>query len=147
MRPALRFADYIAAESADRSPREPRLPVLWQPLVRAVAEAFGAQRSSLARTRDSEAMKAAIIASAFDAVVAIDERGEVVEFNPAAEQMFQITREAALGRQLGPLIMLPHLRAEHEDGLRRYLATGEGQSARPAARNGGAARRRTGVSG
>jgi PAS domain S-box-containing protein len=70
-------------------------------------------------------MKAAIIASAFDAVVAIDERGEVVEFNPAAEQMFQITREAALGRQLGPLIMPPHLRAEHEDGLRRYLATGE----------------------
>ena len=46
-------------------------------------------------------MKAAIIASAFDAVVAIDERGVVVEFNPSAEQMFGITREAALGRPLG----------------------------------------------
>jgi hypothetical protein len=50
VRPALAFADYIQAESTDQSPGEPRLPVLWQPLARAVAEAF---RPSAARSRRS----------------------------------------------------------------------------------------------
>jgi PAS domain S-box-containing protein len=125
VRPALAFADYIRAESADRSPGVPRLPLLWRPLAQAVAEAFRAQRSSLAQIQDSEAVKSAIIASAFDAVIAIDEQGLVVEFNPSAEQMFGLTRAAALGRPLGELIVPEHLRARHDDGLRRYLATGE----------------------
>jgi PAS domain S-box-containing protein len=125
VRPALAFADYIKAESADHSGGEPRLPILWQPLVSAVADAFRAQRSSLAQTRDSEAMKAAIIASAFDALIAIDEHGDVVEFNPSAEQMFGIARETALGWSLAELIVPAHLRERHRDGMRRYLASGE----------------------
>jgi PAS domain S-box-containing protein len=123
VRPALAFADYIKAESTDQCPGEPRLPVLWQPLARAVAEAFRAQRSALAQIQDSEALKSAIIASAFDAVIAIDEQGLIVEFNPSAEQMFGLTRAAALGQPLAELIVPEHLRARHQAGLRRSLTT------------------------
>ena len=42
----------------------------------------------LAALHRSEALNAAIIASALDCVIAIDEAGKVVEFNPAAEQTF-----------------------------------------------------------
>jgi PAS domain S-box-containing protein len=125
VRPALAFADYIRAESAERHPRQPRLPAFWQPLVTATGEAFRAQRSSLAQIQDSEAMKSAIIASAFDAVIAIDEAGMVVEFNPSAEQMFGIAGSQALGQPLAELIVPAHLRASHHRGMRRYLASGQ----------------------
>ncbi|HSA82174.1 MAG TPA: PAS domain S-box protein, partial [Geminicoccaceae bacterium] len=125
VRPALAFADYIRAESADQSPAVPRLPLLWKPLAQAAAQAFRAQRTSLARIQDSEALKSAIISSAFDAVVAIDEHSRIVEFNPSAEQMFGVARAAALGQPLAELILPAHLRERHRDGMRRYLATGE----------------------
>ena len=124
VRPALAFADYIRAESADRHPPQPRLPAFWQPLVTATGEAFRAQRSSLAQIQDSEAMKSAIIASAFDAVIAIDEAGLVVEFNPSAEQMFGIAGAQARGQPLAELIVPAHLRAGHRRGMERYLASG-----------------------
>jgi len=124
VRPALAFADYIEAESADQHPPEPRLPAFWQPLVRAAGAAFRAQRGALAQIQDSEAMKSAIIASAFDAVVAIDEAGLVVEFNPSAERMFGIPGATARGQPMAGLIVPAHLRGRHQDGMQRYLSSG-----------------------
>ena len=124
VRPALSFADYIRAEAADLKPQPPALPGWWRPLAGAAADAFHAQRSSLARIQDSEALKSAIISSSLDALIAIDEDGKVVEFNPSAEQMFGLERSAALGRPLAELIIPLPLRAQHDAGMRRYLATG-----------------------
>jgi PAS domain S-box-containing protein len=124
VRPALALADYIRAEAADLRPRPPALPSWWRPLVGAAAEAFYAQRSSLARIQDSEALKSAIISSALDALITIDEGGDVVEFNPSAEQMFGIERSRAIGRSLADLIIPVPLRAQHDAGIRRYLAGG-----------------------
>src|SRR5687767_7825696 len=56
----------------------------------------------------------------------MDGEGLVVEFNPAAEQLFGYSREEAVGRRLATLIVPPDLREAHEQGFRRYLATGEG---------------------
>jgi two-component system NtrC family sensor kinase len=75
--------------------------------------------------KHSEALNAAIIASSLDCVVAIDERGRIVEFNPAAEQTFGHRREDVLGRPIGALIVPPALRQRHAEGFARYLATGE----------------------
>lgn len=73
----------------------------------------------------SDARAAAVIASSLDCVVVIDERGAIVEFNPAAEATFGYAREFALGRQMAELIIPPALRARHHAGIERYLATGE----------------------
>ena len=78
----------------------------------------------LAARTASEALNAAIIASALDCVIAIDETGKVVEFNPAAEQTFGYHRADVLGRAIGELIVPPALRLRHADGFARYLASG-----------------------
>jgi two-component system NtrC family sensor kinase len=79
----------------------------------------------LAARTASEALNAAIIASALDCVIAIDEAGKVVEFNPAAEQTFGYRRADVLGRSIGELIVPPALRQRHADGFARHLAGGQ----------------------
>jgi two-component system NtrC family sensor kinase len=74
--------------------------------------------------KTSEALNKAIIDSALDCIIAIDEAGEVLEFNPAAESTFGYRRADVLGRRIGELIVPPELRQRHADGLARYLATG-----------------------
>ncbi|HYZ60968.1 MAG TPA: PAS domain S-box protein [Acetobacteraceae bacterium] len=73
----------------------------------------------------SEARNAAITASALDCIIAIDEDGRVVEWNPAAEETFGYSRDEALGQRVGDIIVPPGTRAEHELGMARYMLTGE----------------------
>jgi PAS domain S-box-containing protein len=68
----------------------------------------------------------AILDTAFDAVISMDESGRVVEFNQAATRILGHPREAAIGRDLAELIIPPELREGHRAGLRRYLAGGPG---------------------
>jgi PAS domain S-box-containing protein len=74
--------------------------------------------------RASEARVRAILDTAFDAVISIDESGRIVEFNQAATRMLGHPRERAIGQDLAELIIPPELREAHRAGLRRYLAKG-----------------------
>jgi PAS domain S-box-containing protein len=67
----------------------------------------------------------ALLETALDAIVCMDEQGRLVEFNPAAEKLFGYTRKEAIGRVMADLIVPPSLREAHRNGLARYLATGE----------------------
>lgn len=66
----------------------------------------------------------AVVMSALDSIVTIDEAGMVVEFNPAAERTFGYARDEALGRPVSELIVPPELRERHALGLARYLNGG-----------------------
>src|SRR3954462_4595185 len=78
------------------------------------------------RTRAREgARKDAILLTALDCIISMDERGLVAEWNPAAERTFGYTREEALGRDLADLILPERMRRPHRANLARYLATGE----------------------
>jgi PAS domain S-box-containing protein len=72
----------------------------------------------------SEASRLALMKSAPDAIVVIDEAGCVLEFNPAAESMFGWAREDVLGRPICDSIVPHHHRDGHTGGFRRYLAGG-----------------------
>jgi PAS domain S-box-containing protein len=74
----------------------------------------------------SEALSAAILSAALDAVVTIDQHSRVVEWNRAAEELFGLDRQEVLGRDLADLIIPPDLRPAHRSGMATYLATGEG---------------------
>ncbi len=76
--------------------------------------------------RASEATRAAMLESALDCIVAMDHRGYVVEFNPAAERTFGYRRAEVVGRSMAESIVPPALREAHRKGLAHYLATGEG---------------------
>ena len=67
----------------------------------------------------------ALLASALDAIIALDASGRVVEWNPAAEHIFGYTRDQAIGALLSDLISPPETRPHHEAALRRVLETGQ----------------------
>src|SRR5207245_730366 len=83
--------------------------------------------SGLEVLRQSERRKGAILDTALDAILTIDHRGFITEFNRAAESMFGYGRDEAVGREMAELIIPPALRAQHREGLERYLRTGEGR--------------------
>jgi two-component system sensor histidine kinase/response regulator len=70
-------------------------------------------------------MRNLVLDAAPDAVITIDERGEIVELNSAAEKMFGFTRSDMLGRRVGDLVVPEPQRPAHEAGLRRAVAGGE----------------------
>ena len=88
---------------------------------------FISRRRAEADISAAEEFKAAVMSSALDCIVGMDETGAVIEFNTAAEQLFGYSREEALGRELAELIVPAHLRERHRAGLLHYLETGEGE--------------------
>ncbi len=77
--------------------------------------------------QEREARRSAIFETAMDAIVTIDYRGKVIEWNPVAASIFGRSREDALGKEMAEMIMPAPLRDRHRLGLSRYLDTGESQ--------------------
>lgn len=59
-----------------------------------------------------------------DAMIAIDDAGLIVLFNPAAEKMFGRSQAEMLGQPLDEL-MPAEYRVAHRDYLKSYFATGK----------------------
>jgi PAS domain S-box-containing protein len=85
--------------------------------------AFGWDRAVVAESGLAEAELSAVLASAMDAVVAVDEDQRILLFNPAAAKMFGCAAADALGSPLGRFIP-ERFREEHEEAIRRFGATG-----------------------
>ncbi len=73
---------------------------------------------------DQSARLAAIVETAVDAIITIDEKGIIDSFNPAAERIFGYKREEALGRNVSMLMPSPH-REAHDDYIGHYLKSAE----------------------
>ena len=84
-------------------------------------------KSTKSADRLSRSRQQAVHDAALDAIVTVDAAGAVVEFNHSAEQVFGYRREEVVGRRMVDLIVPPALRAAHEHGFQRYLASGEAQ--------------------
>lgn len=105
----------------------------WDPMLvhglRALAAAYamGWERHRLAEEiANRESVTQAVLEAAIDSIITIDSKGDVVEFNPAAERMFGYSREEAVGRSMASLIVPPDYRGRHKRGITHYLETGEG---------------------
>jgi PAS domain S-box-containing protein len=73
--------------------------------------------------RTSEQRLFGLVNSAMDAIVAVNEDQRIVLFNPAAEQMFGLAREAAIGQPLERLIP-PSSRQAHTIHVHTFGRTG-----------------------
>jgi diguanylate cyclase (GGDEF)-like protein/PAS domain S-box-containing protein len=71
-----------------------------------------ALRSAVARNR-------AVITSALDCVIAVDEADRLIEFNPAAERTFDYRAEDVLGRDATELLVPPDARQLYREGSLR----------------------------
>jgi PAS domain S-box-containing protein len=76
--------------------------------------------------QDREAKVRRIVDTALDAVLGMDEQGRITEWNAQAETMFGWKRDEAVGRRLSDILIPMRYRSDHEDGLRRFLTSGEG---------------------
>ena len=80
----------------------------------------------LADRGDADIRAHARLDGSLDAIVSMDQRGDVIEWNRQAEITFGWTRAEVMGVQLAGLIIPERYRARHEQGLATYLRTGAG---------------------
>jgi PAS domain S-box-containing protein len=74
---------------------------------------------------ESAALGRGIIDTALDAFIQVDDTGTVLEWNVQAEEVFGWSRQEAVGKSLGRLILPRSERARRWRGLERFLRTGE----------------------
>jgi PAS domain S-box-containing protein/putative nucleotidyltransferase with HDIG domain len=67
----------------------------------------------------------ALVESALDGVITMDDKGRIIAFNPAAERIFGYRKDQVIGRRVSDMIIPSPLRKAHEKGLARFLKSGE----------------------
>lgn len=68
----------------------------------------------------------AILKNSLDGIITIDHLGNIIDFNSAAEAMYGYQKEDILHKNLASLIIPPAFREAHAQGMKHYMATGEG---------------------
>jgi PAS domain S-box-containing protein len=74
--------------------------------------------------REAAVRLKAIVDTAVDGIITIDERGLVESMNPAAERIFGYTHQEVVGRNITMLMTEPD-QSEHDRYLENYLRTGQ----------------------
>ena len=85
---------------------------------------ISAQERTEAALRESQARSQAVLNSAVDAIVTIDQDGIIRDLNPATEKMFGYRLEKMVGRNVSMLMPSPH-REHHDSYIARYLEGGD----------------------
>jgi PAS domain S-box-containing protein len=111
-----RFWTYASVSTFEH----PEYGTVWVSLQSDITE----RKRMEAALRDSEAKLRAVVETAVDAIITIDEQGLIDSVNPAAERMFGYTVGEMIGRNVKMLMPSPY-REEHDGYLARYLQTGE----------------------
>ena len=93
--------------------------------------------------RGAEDETGAILRTAREAFISVDEEGTICEWNHQAERDFGWTREEALGRKAAETVIPERFRERLQTGMLRFLETGEGRLL--GQRVEGVARRRDGT--
>ena len=83
-----------------------------------------ARKQAEAALRESQARTQAILDTAIDGIITIDDHGTVESANPAVERLFGYAPAELIGRNVSLLAPSPH-GEHHDEYISRYLRTGE----------------------
>lgn len=98
-----------------------------KPALLGVARDISERKRAEQTLKNREMHTRQIIDTAFDAFISMDMAGIITDWNPEAEKIFGWSRAEALGRVLAKTIVPKRFRQAHQQGLERYLASGEGR--------------------
>ena len=121
------FALDTAELYATVTPAQTRLP--WLALVAFLLLALGTitlfvrALDGRSQAEGEHARQVAILDTAGDAFIGMDDAGRITDWNVAATRMLGWTRAEALGQPVATLIMPPTVRNAHSSGLRDFLDT------------------------
>jgi PAS domain S-box-containing protein len=128
-RPILALADTAKAVS-DRHDYSVRATKMGEDEVGLLTDAFNHMLTQIQEQNQAVGESAdrlrAVINSALSAVVVIDAKSRIVDWNARAETMFGLPRAEAMGRDLADTIIPPRHREAHRRGMEHFLKTGEG---------------------
>ena len=99
------------------------LPEVVGDEIQQLAGAFDAMATALERRKGH---LSAIVQTALDAVITMDDTGTITDWNPRAEATFGWSAAEAIRRSLADTIIPPADRDRHRAGLVRFLQTGVG---------------------
>jgi two-component system, LuxR family, sensor kinase FixL len=74
--------------------------------------------------RDREERLRAILETAVEGIITIDERGTIESFNPASEKIFGYAASEVIGKNVSVLMTAPH-RERHDNYVENYKHTGQ----------------------
>ncbi len=69
----------------------------------------------------------ALVDSALDGVVTMDDQGRIIAFNPAAEKIFGYSSGQVIGRTVANTLIPRKPQSDQDESLARFLATGRGE--------------------
>lgn len=82
------------------------------------------KQSKLKRDISSEWFHA-LVESALEGIVIMDDKGRILDVNPAVEKIFGYRSENLVGYPVSEKLIPPSKRKAHEKGLIAFLTTGE----------------------
>ncbi len=74
---------------------------------------------------ETEKLRVAIMDASLDAIITVNERGEIIDFNPTAQDTFDYRHDEAVGRSFSELVVAPKWRETFEKILYLSLAGAE----------------------
>jgi PAS domain S-box-containing protein len=114
---AIADGDFSVAITATGPQEVRRLAETFKRMTLRLAESIRMTDASLRHTQ-------AILDNAIDAIITIDERGEIESYNCSAEKIFGYSFDEVRGRNISILMPEPY-RSRHDGYLARYLTSGE----------------------
>lgn len=100
-----------------------------RPMVVSAANLIEVIRSESRRSKseaqlfDQKARTQAVLENVVDGIITIDEKGNIEDFNPAAERIFQYSWDQVLGENVKMLMPEPYC-SEHDQYIRNYIESG-----------------------